>query len=234
MMSEFKANCLVCGEELIYLDKSEPMRCVYCGQQVDSNARCLAGHFVCDQCHSLPGTELIKQFCINTILIDPLEIALTLMRDERIKMHGPEHHFLVPAALLAAYYNTRGDLKSKSEKIEQAQGRAKNVLGGFCGFYGTCGAAVGTGIFISLITGATPLSRNEWKLSNLMTSQSLKSIAEHSGPRCCKRDTFLAILNAIEFLAENFDTKLAFNREIKCEFSDYNRECPKTDCPFYA
>ncbi|VUT25840.1 MAG: hypothetical protein MOIL_01256 [Candidatus Methanolliviera sp. GoM_oil] len=56
-------------------------------------------------------------------------------------------------------------------------------LGGFCGYHGDCGAAVGTGIFISLITDATPLSKHEWKLSNLMTAKSLLSIANHGGPR---------------------------------------------------
>jgi hypothetical protein len=34
-------------------------------------------------------------------------MALNLMKNPQIKMHGPEHHFLVPAVLLAAYYNTQ-------------------------------------------------------------------------------------------------------------------------------
>jgi hypothetical protein len=99
MTESYKSNCLVCGEELVYLDKSQQMDCFYCGQLHDSNARCGAGHFICDSCHSLPSTELIKQFCINTELLNPIEMASILMRDERIKMHGPEHHFLVPAVL---------------------------------------------------------------------------------------------------------------------------------------
>ena len=37
--------------------------------------------------------------------------------------------------------------------------RATDIKGGFCGFYGNCGAAVGTGIYVSIITGATPLTR---------------------------------------------------------------------------
>ncbi len=234
MISEFKANCLICGEELAYLDKPEPMKCMYCGTQADSNVRCLGGHFICDQCHSLRGNELIKQYSIDTSLVDPLEIAVILMRDERIKMHGPEHHLLVPAVLLAAYYNSRGEMAAKAEKIEQAQTRARNVLGGFCGFYGACGAAIGTGIFISLITGATPLSKNEWKLANLLTSRSLSKIAGLGGPRCCKRDTFLAILEAADFLVENFNTRLSIKRDIKCEFSDYIRECLEAECPFYS
>ena len=74
-------------------------------------------------------------------------------------MHGPEHHFLIPAVLLSAFYNVSGEPGEKEKKIKQARKRAENVLGGFCGFYGDCGAAVGTGIFVSVITGATPLSQ---------------------------------------------------------------------------
>jgi hypothetical protein len=233
MTELYKSNCLVCGEELVYIDQSQKMECFYCGQFHDSNASCGAGHFICDTCHSLPSTELIKQFCINTELLDPIEMAKILMRDERIKMHGPEHHFLVPAVLLAAYFNTIGKKEAKSEKIEQARKRAQNVLGGFCGFYGTCGAAVGTGMFISLVTGATPLSKDEWMLSNLMTSRSLKQIAELGGPRCCKRDTFLAINAAVFFLVENMNVQIKSKQKIVCEFSQFNQECKETDCPFY-
>ena len=64
--------------------------------------------------------------------------------------------------LLASYYNIRNEPELKEKKIEDARKRAVNVLGGFCGFYGACGAAVGTGIFISVITEANPLSRDEW------------------------------------------------------------------------
>ncbi len=32
-----------------------------------------------------------------------MALAIRLMRLPAVKMHGPEHHFLVPAVLLAAY-----------------------------------------------------------------------------------------------------------------------------------
>jgi hypothetical protein len=162
-----------------------------------------------------------------------MSLAVELMKSPKIKMHGPEHHFLVPAVLLAAYCNLTGNQQDKADKIKTARNRADYVKGGFCGLHGACGAAVGTGIFVSLLTGATPLSGREWKLSNLITSQCLKEIAEHGGPRCCKRDTFLAIINAIDFIKEYFDTDMAINRGIKCQFSTFNRECRKEQCPFF-
>jgi hypothetical protein len=94
------------------------------------------------------------------------------------------------------------------------------------------GAGVGTGIFISIITRSTPLAIEEWSLSNLVTGKSLISIASHGGPRCCKRDVYLSILESIQFLKEKFDVKLD-SSEVNCQFSDNNKECLKSTCLFY-
>ena len=114
-----------------------------------------------------------------------------------------------------------------------ARRRAEKILGGFCGAHGICGAAVGTGIFISLITDATPLSEKEWKLSNQITAENLFTIAEWGGPRCCKRDTFLAIIGAVKFLRDNFGFTIDSDKEFLCEFTKLNKECKTTDCMFY-
>jgi hypothetical protein len=106
-------------------------------------------------------------------------------------------------------------------------------LGGFCGFYGACGAGVGTGIFLSLILKTTPLSGLEWQLCNQITSDSLRVIAESGGPRCCKRDSFLALQTAVVFLKEKLDIILPMREVIQCEFSDKNKECLKTACTYY-
>ncbi len=64
-------------------------------------------------------------------------------------MHGPEHHFLVPAVLLASYYDKPAFSEERASKIKEARRRAKAVLGGFCDSHGNCGAAVGVGIYPS-------------------------------------------------------------------------------------
>jgi hypothetical protein len=155
------------------------------------------------------------------------------MKNPAVKMHGPEHHFLVPAVLIAAYYNVQGKPDVKGQKIGQAQQRAEMVNGDSCGLLGDCGAAVGTGIFISLVTGATPLSREEWKLSNLITAKSLEQIALRGGPRCCKRNTFLAIRSAADFTREHLAIVMPIATQITCEFPSRNNECLTKDCPFY-
>ena len=230
-----KNNCFVCGKGLVYLNETENMECYYCKEPHATDARCAGGHYVCDRCHSLSGMDLIETYCMKAASQDPVEMAMDLMKNPQVKMHGPEHHFLVPAVLLTAYYNTlRIDEERRRAGLKKARERAEKVLGGFCGFYGDCGAAVGTGIMMSVLTGATPLSKQEWRLSNLMTAKSLFTIANHGGPRCCKRNSFLAIGEAVDFLKEHLGTTIPVNHAFMCEFSALNKECLTDECPFHT
>jgi hypothetical protein len=148
-------------------------------------------------------------------------------------MHGPEHHFVVPAVLLTAYYNQKGHAREKEKKLKIARQRAENVLGGFCGFYGACGAGIGTGIFISLITDSSPLSTGAWGMANRMTAESLRCIGALGGPRCCKRDTYMALKTARMFMKQNFQVVLDVPATIECEFTENNHECLQQKCPFH-
>ncbi len=231
---EHKSGCLYCGKELLYLDRPEELSCIYCRETFTAQAKCTDNHFVCDSCHSLPANDLIERFTIASVSKDPLDMAITLMKSPSLKMHGPEHHFLVPAVLLSAFYNASGRSEEKEAKIKKARQRAEHVLGGFCGFYGACGAGVGTGIFVSVITDATPYSHGEWRQANLMTAQSLHTIAESGGPRCCKRDSFLALGEALRFTREQFGVEMEPSPgALRCEFHHLNKECRKTECRFY-
>ncbi len=232
-MMYHKASCLVCGAELKYEDNYTKTRCHFCQEEFESDVTCINGHSVCGKCRRPLADEVISQVCIDSESKDPIELAVSLMKKPEVPMHGPEHHFLVPAVLLASYYNLRNEPDLKERRIKSAQRRASNLLGGFCGFYGNDAAAVGTGIFISLITGANPLSKDEWKLSNLMTATSLFAVANVGGPRCCKRTSFLSIIEASNFLHEHFEIELPITKDIKCVFSPLNKECLKDNCPFY-
>lgn len=231
--TEHQSGCLVCGKDLQYLPEPVDAACVYCGEVHRTDVLCKDGHYVCDRCHRAPAEEIIAAFCTTTMERDPLVIARTLMNAPQVRMHGPEHHFLVPAVLIAAYYNTRGEPGKKPQKVGLARERAALVTGGFCGTHGTCGAAIGTGIFLSVVTGATPLAREEWRLSNLVTSRALGSIALHGGPRCCKRNTFLAIVAAVDFCREHLGTEIPLKKPVTCDYFADNRECLGADCPFF-
>ena len=145
-------------------------------------------------------------------------------------MHGPEHHIMVGSALLTAYKNAGGKIDLEKALIEMLS-RGKQVPGGACGFWGTCGAAISTGMFISIITGSTPLANKEWGLSNLMTSASLNAIGKVGGPRCCKRNSYLSIIEAVKFTKENLNIEMEL-LEIKCIHKNQNNQCIGKRCPF--
>ena len=229
-----KADCLICAAPLAYHAEARLFTCSLCRSEIEAEVSCEQGHFICDACHSSSGNELIEKICAQSDSIQPVELAIKLMKSPSIKMHGPEHHYLVPAVLLAAFYNKKGRSGEKVKKLRVARKRAENVMGGFCGFYGACGAGVGTGIFISLITDSTPLSTETWGLANKMTSESLACIASLGGPRCCKRDTFLALETASKFVGDHFSVELPISDPLQCEFSHINRECLLAACPFYS
>ncbi|MCR5596104.1 MAG: hypothetical protein K6G12_09665 [Lachnospiraceae bacterium] len=111
--------------------------------------------------------------------------------------------------------------------------RAKSVPGGACGFWGACGAGISSGMFISIITGSSPLAEEPFAHSNKMTSRSLEKIGEIGGPRCCKRDSFLSILSAIAYVKENFGIEME-EHEISCHRSGLNDKCIGVRCPFFA
>jgi len=231
-MAGFRSGCLVCGSPLRYRAAAEPMTCATCGATVPSTARCAQGHFVCDPCHGGTAKDVIERVCAAAEGTDPLEIARSLMRHPAVKLHGPEHHFLVPAALLAADANARGVPEEKPRLVAEARRRSDPVAGGFCGFQGACGAAIGAGIYVSLATGATPLADEAWGLANGATARALEVLARVGGPRCCKRTTGLVLLAAVKYARERLGVELG-GRGAPCEVSDLNGECIRARCPFH-
>ena len=59
----------------------------------------------------------------------------------------------------------------------------------------------------------------------------INEIGRIGGPRCCKRDSFLSILSAIDFMEENFGVKMD-KPEVVCDHSSKNNQCIGKRCPF--
>ena len=93
------------------------------------------------------------------------------------------------------------------------------------------GYAYAGAYFVSIITKASPLTQESWGLSNLMTSKALGEIGKIGCPRCCKIDSYLAILSAIDFVKEHFDVEMEKNKVV-CVHSDINNQCIGSRCPF--
>lgn len=224
-----KEECIICKAPLEYLEQDVFMECVICHKKENSKTRCVKGHYVCNECHT-KGIDSIIGECLKETSTNPVRIMEKLMNLEFCHMHGPEHHIMVGSALLTAYKNAGGDLDLETALLEM-QNRGKKVPGGSCGFWGACGAGISSGMFLSIVTKSTPLSGAEWGLSNQMTSYALQKIGDVGGPRCCKRNSYLAILAAIEFTGKNLGIEME-SCDVRCHRSSRNNQCIGKSCPF--
>lgn len=222
-------ECLICKAPLEYSDTDTETECVICHKKELSKTKCVNGHYVCNECHAQGVSEILK-LCLEEKSKNPVHILNKMMKLEFCHMHGPEHHTMVGAALLTAYKNAGGEIDLR-KALTEMHNRGKTVPGGACGFWGACGAGISSGMFVSIISGSTPLSVESFGLSNEMTSKSLNAIGTVGGPRCCKRDSYLSVLSAVDFVRENFGIEME-KSEVVCDFSRYNNQCIGKRCPF--
>ena len=223
-------ECLICKAPLEYLESDTPMKCAICRSEKNSKTRCIHGHYVCNACHTA-GMDTIIGLCLGETSKNPIDIIQKMMALPFCHMHGPEHHVMVGAALLTAYKNAGGNI-GLDVALAEMMNRGKVVPGGACGFWGACGAGISSGMFVSIVSNSTPLAKEPFALSHLMTAKSLQAIGEIGGPRCCKRDSYLAILSAIDFAREHLDV-LMDKPEIICTHTAQNNQCIGKRCPFF-
>ena len=224
-----KEECLICNAPLEYLTQDEMMECAICHKIEPSKTRCVEGHYVCSNCH-MEGMDSILGLCLSESSADPIEIILRMMHMPFCHMHGPEHHVMVGAALLTAYKNAGGEL-DLNDALREMFSRGKAVPGGVCGFWGACGAGISAGQFMAIATRSTPLANEPWGMSNQMTAKALDSIGKIGGPRCCKRDSWLSVLSAIDFTGEHLGVQMKRTVPV-CKHSMKNNQCIGKRCPF--
>ncbi|MBQ8150380.1 MAG: SAM-dependent methyltransferase [Clostridia bacterium] len=222
-------ECLICGAPLKYSVNDTLMECALCRKKENSKTACANGHYICNDCHTR-GMDHLIGVCLAEGSKNPAAIIQKLMGLPFCHMHGPEHHVMVGSALLTAYRNAGGEINLEEALLEM-QARGKQVPGGACGFWGACGAGVSAGMFIAIATGSTPLANEAWGLSNRMTAAALDAIGRIGGPRCCKRDSYLSIKEAVAFAAEHLGVEMELG-EIRCIHSAENHQCIGGRCPF--
>lgn len=176
--------------------------------------------------------RLIKKECLQAASNNPIEIILNIMEHDYINMHGPEHHILDGSCFLTALHNAgvAFDLdKALDKMIEQGS----KMPGATCGQWGVCGSSASLGASLAILHETGPLSNNQYYKDNLSyVSQALAKIAEIGGPRCCKRNAFLSMQTAIDFVKEHYGIELP-KTNISCTFSKENKQCLGVKCPFF-
>ncbi len=226
---KFHSGCLVCGEDLMYnTSKLQDVKCEYCGVATKTNVICKNGHFVCDDCHSKDILKIVENICINSDIKDPIKLANKIFELPELNMHGPEYHSIVPAILVTTYGNATNT--KKISDIKEAIKRGKEINGGACGFYGACGAGIGTGIAYSIINKVMPLSKDERGNANKLTAKALMKMSEFGGPRCCKRDAVSSLEVAKDFIRA---LKYQGQEEYICKQFKENKDCIGVKCDYF-
>lgn len=176
--------------------------------------------------------KLIYEDIINNKSKNPLEIVRDIMKKDYMNIHGPEHHFLDGAAFLAAYKNSGGDINVE-EALNNLKERSVKMPGAMCGYWGICGSVASLGAALSIIHNTGPLSNDIYYSEHMeYISKVINKMSKIGGPRCCKRNAYLSIINAVVFVKEKYDIKMEIDNKT-CEFSDLNKQCIKEKCPFY-
>ena len=229
--NDLKALCPECGNDMTKGDLVA-RECIRCGNRFVDDEICINGHYVCEACRRKTASKIIYKVCSNSDFKDPIAIALEIMSDKSIRMHDMQHHIMVASCLLTAYKNCGGDI-DLDKALRDAEKRGSWFQPGICGLCGNCGAAASTGIFYSIITKTSPHSKDSWSDANMMTASSLTKVASINGPRCCKRNTFISIYNACDYVEKKLGVRMEPTKDVECPFSERNEECIGKICPFH-
>lgn len=227
----FTHDCMVCGEPLHYPNAPVESPCAFCGETSSAESLCVAGHFVCDACHSADAAAVIAHLCETSTETDVLALFARIRAHPSFHVHGPEHHSLVPAVMVAAFRNAGGELPP--DALRKAIDRGGKVPGGFCGLAGVCGAPTGVSIGYAVLLGSTPMTPSRRQKVLDVHALATRAVARFEAARCCQRDCLEALRLAAELSADLLPVRLWARAEVTCGQVAKNRECIATDCPQY-
>ncbi len=206
------------------------MSCSFCEKIEHTDWSCSNNHFVCEDCRLADPDDLIIRVTEVISFTNPFDIANIIMHHPTFRSHGIEHHLVVAPSIIVALNNAKL-IDVPENRIKSAIKRTINIPYGSCGSRGDCGASIGSGVTVSLITRATYKSEKERALVMEATGKSLIALANKGGTRCCKESVYSAIESTLTFLNEQ--KLITFPQpNFSCEFK-YINECKKEQCTYY-
>ena len=167
----------------------------------------------------------------------PAVLIEEIMADSRCVDFGPIHHFIVGATLLACRRNAEAATNRDtllSDDLEEMLARSSCVPGATCARWGMCGAAASAGMAYAIVRGNAPLREEGWQEGQLMVSDLLARIARSGSPRCCKRDSRVAVAAAVPYFNAIGGPQMQECAEVPvCATFPQNSACMGRTCPFH-
>ncbi len=222
-----------CGEELIYLEEIVDKNCSLCGNFKAANALCKNDHFVCDTCHTGNFDDIVKSICLETTETDMIKLLNKIRMHPSMPLHGPEHHFAIASVIVTTYKNLGGKIDFENV-LDTAIERGKQIPGGTCGFWGGCGAALGSGIGMGILIESNPLKPIQRQALAKITGEVIQSISMFKSARCCRRETITALKTVASLSEKHLNISLKAEENSNCGQFKKNEECPEYECPYYV
>lgn len=167
----------------------------------------------------------------------PAELMEKVMADARCPAFGPIHHFIVGATLLACWHNAEAAANREAAlraDLEEMLARSSSVPGATCARWGVCGAAASAGMAYAIVRGNAPLREEGWQEGQLMVSDLLARIARSGRPRCCKRDSRVAIAAAVAYFNALGGPQMTQSAVVPtCASFGENSVCMGSECPYH-
>ena len=176
--------------------------------------------------------ERIIAECIKIKSTNPYEIFRAVAGRDFVRIHGPEHHVLDGACILTAFHNAGGNIDLDAA-LRKLMHEGLRMPGAVCGVWGVCGAVTSIGAALAVIDGTGPLSGEDWGSHMEYTSAALFILSKTGGPRCCKRDAFSAIEQAVGYIKKRYGITLD-TATVRCDFSPRNAQCIGARCPYHT
>ena len=226
---------MVCRASLQYHTKSLQASCHYCGTPGQWYISCPNGHVVCDSCHNQETMQQIEATIFQTTSTNPLQIVEQCLALPSLPMLGCQHAYIAGGALMASLKNER-TFKLTDDDIREVFHRTeKQAHGGYCGLTGTCGIAPALGACIAILTGSKCGLDNEQRVTMELVARVVRSIAELTGPSCCKAYLRISLETAVNFLHQQFSIPLPADNGAPCQYvTRHPHGCRKERCPYYG
>lgn len=168
--------------------------------------------------------------------IAPADLLEKLFLDPRCPAFGPDHHFIVGACLLTALAKAKGEgADALLPRLSELGVRSSSVPGAACARWGVCGAAVSAGMAYAIASGNEPLKEDGWSEGQRMVARIGLAIADSGAPRCCKRDSRIAIEIATDAFERDFQVSFPEPRHPRegCSFTGANTVCLGENCRYH-
>lgn len=181
--------------------------------------------------------EWVTRLCLESESTCPGQLLEQAMANPHCVPFGPIHHYIDGAVMLAAYRNAEG-AADRNERLAsdlaQLRERSACVPGAACARWGVCGAAASVGMAYAIVAGNAPLRREGWSDGQLLVARALERIARTGSPRCCKRDSRIAVDEATRTFNHDFGSSLALpGKTPVCRSMEDNSVCMGPACPYH-